>query len=384
MKFIYSLLAAALFAAPFTLSAQINGSFTFEGQNRTYIAYVPANYTPGQPTPLVFVLHGFTQSAQAIMGYSGFNALADTAGFIAVYANGIGNAWNISTSFPGGSTANDVGFISALIDTMAANYTIDPLRIYTCGFSAGGFMSHRLACELNNRIAAAGSVAGTMTTGAFGQCAPARPVPFMQIHGTADAIVSYNGGLGNQSAEQVLSLWTARDSCAQPAVATPLPDLFSEGSTVERLVWAPCAAGVRVEHLKILNGGHTWPGASGSSGLGNTNRDISATAELWRFFSDFVLPTVSDLSVIEADPIVLSVYPNPATEILRLQSLDSALPIQSVRLFDAGGKPIQQNILAQPQLSLDWPIAPDIRPGLYLLEARLTNGRVLRKKVAIL
>ena len=384
MKSIYSWLIAALFAAPFALSAQTNGSFSFEGQNRTYIAYVPAGYTPGQPTPLVFVLHGFTQSAQAIMGYSGFNALADTAGFIAVYANGIGNAWNISTSFPGGSTANDVGFISALIDTMAANYTIDPLRVYTCGFSAGGFMSHRLACELNNRIAAAGAVAGTMTTGAFSQCAPARPVPFMQIHGTADAIVSYNGGLGNQSAEQVLGLWTSRDSCAQPAVVTPLPDLVSEGSTVERQVWSPCAAGVRVEHLKILNGGHTWPGASGSSGLGNTNRDISATAELWRFFSDFTLPTVSGLSDAEADPSGLSVYPNPATETIRLQALNSDLPIQSVRLFDAGGKLVLQNTLRQPQRSLDWPITPEIRPGLYLLEARLTNGRVLRKKVVVL
>jgi polyhydroxybutyrate depolymerase len=383
MKFIYSLLAAALFAAPICLSAQINGSLTFEGQNRTYIAYIPTSYTSGQPTPLVFVLHGFTQSAQAIMGYSGFNALADTAGFIAVYANGVGNAWNISTSFPGGSTANDVGFISALLDTMSANYTIDPLRVYTCGFSAGGFMSHRLACELNNRIAAAGSVAGTMTTGAFNQCAPVRAVPFMQIHGTADAIVSYNGGLGNQSAEQVLGLWTSRDSCAQPAVVTPLPDLVSEGSTVERQVWSPCTAGVRVEHLKILNGGHTWPGASGSSGLGNTNRDISATAELWRFFSDFTLPFTSAPADLDADTHALSVYPNPATETLRLQSLDPNLSIQSVRLLDAGGKLIRQNTFKQPQISLEWPIAPEIRPGIYLLEAQLTNGRTLRKKVVI-
>lgn len=383
MKRIYSLLAAALFTASISLSAQINGSLTFEGQTRTYIAYVPASYTPGQPTPLVFVLHGFTQSAQAIMGYSGFNALADTAGFIAVYANGVGNAWNISTSFPGGSTADDVGFISALIDRMSADYTIDALRVYTCGFSAGGFMSHRLACELNNRIAAAGSVAGTMTAGAFSQCAPVRPVPFMHIHGTADAIVSYNGGLGNQSAEQVLGLWTSRDSCAQPAVVTPLPDLVSEGSTVERQVWSPCAAGVRVEHLKILNGGHTWPGASGSSGLGNTNRDISATAELWRFFSDFTLPFTSAPADLDADTPALSVYPNPATETLRLQSLDPDLSIQSVRLLDAGGKLIRQNTLKQPQISLEWPIAPEIRPGIYLLETQLTNGRVLRKKVVI-
>jgi hypothetical protein len=77
------------------------------------------------------------------------------------------------------------------------------------------------------------------------------------------------------------------------------------------------------------------------------------------------------------------VYPNPATETLRLQSLDPDLSIQSVRLLDAGGKLIRQNTLKQPQISLEWPIAPEIRPGIYFLEAQLTNGRVLRKKVVI-
>lgn len=382
MKFIYSFFIATWLVTSPCLFAQTNGSFPFEGQNRTYITYVPAGYTPGQPAPLVFVLHGFTQTAQAIMGYSGFNAVADTAGFIVVYANGINNGWNTLSGFPGASTANDVGFINALIDTMAANYSIDPLRIYTCGFSAGGFMSHLLACQLNNKIAAAGSVAGAMSTAAFNQCSPARPVAFMQIHGTSDAIVGYNGGVGNQSVDQVLNLWTSRDSCAQPAGVTPLPDLVSEGSTVERHVWSPCASGTRVELLKILNGGHTWPGATGASGLGNTNRDISASVELWRFFSGFSLPTTSSTTGSSPDTPALLIYPNPATEVLCVQSLDPALPIRSLRLLDGAGKVVQQSSLSHLQAAFEWPIAPDAK-GFYLLEVRLANGRIVHKKVLI-
>lgn len=382
MRFFYCLVWLVIPGLPSLSHAQNNGNFVFEGQNRTYITYVPAGYSPAQPVPLVFVLHGFTQTAQAIMGYSGFNAVADTAGFIVVYANGINNGWNTNSGFPGGSTANDVGFISALIDTMAAQYSIDPLRVYTCGFSAGGFMSHRLACELHQRIAAAGSVAGTMSSGAFNLCNPGRPVSFMQIHGTADAIVSYNGGLGNQSVDAVMGLWAQRDSCAQPAGVTLLPDLVSEGSTVERYVWSACAADTRVELLKVLNGGHTWPGAVVASGLGNTNRDISASVELWRFFSGFTLPVAVSAAAPGLDNPALLVYPNPASNDIRISTQGPDRQVQSARLYDFGGRLVQTFEFNIPASSCHL-LLPAGLAGLYVLEVRLSAGQVIHARVML-
>ncbi|HRK29013.1 MAG TPA: PHB depolymerase family esterase [Chitinophagales bacterium] len=208
MKFVYFLVYSLCLLGVQNLPAQTNGSFTFGGQNRTYIAYVPSGYAPGSSLPLVFVLHGFTQSAQAIMNYSGFNTVAEANNFIAVYPNGVGNAWNTNSGFPGGSTADDVGFISALIDTMHATYGIDTASVFSCGFSAGGFMSHLLACELGNRIAAIAAVGGTMSDAAFNACEPSRPVPVLQIHGTADAVVSYNGSFANVAVNNTINFST--------------------------------------------------------------------------------------------------------------------------------------------------------------------------------
>ncbi|MFM7823778.1 MAG: alpha/beta hydrolase family esterase, partial [Bacteroidota bacterium] len=98
--------------------AQTNGSIQHNGITRNYIVYVPATYQPGDSWPLVFVLHGFTQTASAIMGVSGFNAIADTGNFIVAYPNGVGNAWNTNSGMTGGSTADDIGFVAALTDTL--------------------------------------------------------------------------------------------------------------------------------------------------------------------------------------------------------------------------------------------------------------------------
>ena len=115
--------------ANFKSNAQISSSISFGGQSRSFIVYAPASYIPGNPVPLVFVLHGLTQTGQAIMNVSNFNSVADTANFILVYPDGISNAWNINANLPGASTADDIGFIEALIDTISVNYTIDQNNI---------------------------------------------------------------------------------------------------------------------------------------------------------------------------------------------------------------------------------------------------------------
>jgi polyhydroxybutyrate depolymerase len=326
--------------------------------------YVPATYAPGDRLPLVFALHGFTQTGQAIMNYSGFNALAESEKFIAVYPNGVNNGWNTNSGFPGGSTADDVGFISALIDTMIVQYGIDDQRVYSCGFSAGGFMSHRLACELDQRIAAIAAVAGTMSETAFNACSPAEKTPVMQVHGTSDFIVAYNGSAANVSVEATLERWNGANGCpVTPAQVIPLPDTVSDGSSVERIEYLPCDEDVEVVLLKVTGGGHTWPGAIGNSGIGTTNRDISASREIWDFFRRF---TLTPATSVTPPPLTdaIEFFPNPVSDRLTLRTSNPAATGLDYMLLDTAGRTVLAGTFTGTSVSVD---VSGLVPGLYVL-----------------
>lgn len=124
--------------------AQQNGSLMHDGLTRSYVYYTPDQITA--PLPLLIAMHGYTQTASTIMGFSEFNQLADEQNFMVVYPQGIGNSWSVD--FGGGSTADDVGFINALIDELSSNFPVDENRFYATGLSSCGFMSYRLAYEL--------------------------------------------------------------------------------------------------------------------------------------------------------------------------------------------------------------------------------------------
>lgn len=287
MKFFVST-AFALLGLIQAGGAQQTLSIRIGSTDRSYTLYTPKSYAPGKKLPLVYVLHGFTQTAADISRYSAFNPLADSFGFFAVYPSGISNGWNTNSGFPGGSTADDVGFIRILTDSLIARYGIDADRVYSCGFSAGGFMSHRLACELSDRIAAIASVAGTMSDAAFKACNPGRAVPVLHIHGTSDLVVTYNGGLSNISADKLMQFWVNKAACNQTPTKTNIPDRVQEGSTAQWQRYGTCNQSLEMAHIAVSSGGHTWPGSS-NSGVGTTNMDFSASAEIWQFFSRFSL-----------------------------------------------------------------------------------------------
>lgn len=350
------LLAPAVLLLATTALAQVNGTITHNSITRNHITYIPSAYVPGTPVPLVFVMHGFTQSAQAIMNATGFNDLAEQEGFIVAYPNGVNNGWNTNSPFPGGSTADDVGYIGALRDTLIAQFSIDTTRIYATGFSAGGYMSHKLACESPRCFAAIASVSGTINTGAVDACAPQHTPGVLQIHGTSDLIVSYNGsffsGLGVQD---VLDLWTSNLACATPPAITP----FS--ATVEQQVYAPCTGNASVVHYKIDGGGHTWP----------TGATFSATNVVWVFFQQFTCGDIST-DVAERAPAVLTAWPVPAAESVVLEGLTAP---SSFLLADAMGRTVLAGRLngERALLQLD-----GLATGTYLVRLLDGSGRSVR------
>jgi polyhydroxybutyrate depolymerase len=297
--------------------AQTTSSFTFDGLSRSYITYIPTTYNASKKYDLVFVLHGLTQNGNGIMTYSNFNTIAETNNFIAVYPTGTGfpTSWNATIGAIG---VNDFGFINALCDTLEKNYNIQKNRIFSCGFSNGGFLSHMLACQ-STRFAAIAAVSGTMTEGTFTSCNPSKPIPVLQIHGTNDAIVNYNGAAGvNKSVADVLAFWNTKNNCPSTPTTTAMPDVnTTDASTVDSIQYAPCANNTRVQHLKITNGGHQWPNAAGLSGIGTINKDINTAQSIWNFFNA-VYPT----AINNINKPTISISPNPVHTDLQIGGTD--------------------------------------------------------------
>ena len=263
------------------------GRIVSAGRKRSYLLYVPKSYDPTTPVPLVISLHGFASWPANQMSVSQWNDLADEHGFIVVYPSGTGfpKRWNTS-GVASDDAADDVAFLSDLIDTLSQQYTIDPARIYANGLSNGAGMSNLLACTRSDRIAAIGGVAGAYTAPVQG-CSPTRPVPIIAFHGTADPIVPYAGGAAGPNGfvfpavPDWAAAWAARNGCGETPEDLPASD------EVSGVRYTGCTDGADVVFYTIQGGGHSWPGGGKlpKGIVGHTTEDINASAVMWEFFT---------------------------------------------------------------------------------------------------
>ncbi len=295
----------------------ITDSIYSGGVYRHYMLYVPSTYNASNNVPLLFNNHGYTSSNIAQYLYTNFQAIADTANFIIVLPQGLKvpplnqTGWNTFGNVADAIT--DINFVDNLIDTIRNSYSIDTNRIYSTGMSNGGYFSYTLACQLSHRIAAIASVTGAMRQNHWDSCNATHPTPVMQISGTNDPVINYNGGsppYGSIATETTIANWVGFNNCDATPTVSNLPDInTADSSTVEHYVYSNGAGGVTVELYKVLNGGHEWPSGAGANlGNGHRNMDFNATKEIWRFFSQRTL--VADIAEIEKNNEV-SVFPNP-------------------------------------------------------------------------
>lgn len=174
-------------------------------------------------------------------------------------------------------------------------------------------MSCKLACELNHRIVAIASEGGGIAPSIAEKIDLTRPMPFLSIHGTADPNVPYEGELGKYSAEETVRFWVDLNICSK-ADTISLPDLNpADGCNVEKITYTNKGTNISVIFYKVINGGHTWPGSAYDvPSVGNTNRDISASEEIWNFFKEYELSQLSfpqhDITV-RSFPECISVVP---------------------------------------------------------------------------
>lgn len=314
MKRLFTILTI-LFAAQTVLSQTVIRNMMHGGIQREYRLYVPAVYDGSESVPLILNLHGYGSNAFEQEVYGDFRSIADTANFILVQPEGTLDAggtafWNAFGAPT--ETVDDIGFLSALIDTIASEHNINMNRVYSTGMSNGGFMSYTLACQLSYRIAAIASVTGTMVTPNLNACNAQHPTPVMQIHGTMDPTVPYLGTpQGFVAVEDLVDYWVGFNNCNTTATETAVPDVdMTDGCTADHFVYSGGDEGSSVELYRINGGGHTWPGSNPFFAIGVTNQDFSASVEIWRFFSQYSLDNLVGLEENQAEK-TFNVYPNP-------------------------------------------------------------------------
>ena len=268
-------------------------SVEVDGQRRKFWVQIPFKYRRWrpEPTPVVLSYHGFENFPLLQKALTKLPGKAEEEGFIAVFPRGTGDplSWN-GGGCCGDAEENDVddvAFTNALLDKLESKLCVDKRRVFASGYSNGGYLTQRLACELSDRIAAFGTVAGQL---AFPACNPARPIPIMHFHGTADETVPFEGRPQDDvlSVDDTMAFWSSVGQCAGgPSVVYDNGD-----ATCEQ--YSGCAAGVEVELCVIDGGGHTWPGGLGGplveAVAGKVSNDVNATDRLWDFFLRHPLP----------------------------------------------------------------------------------------------
>ncbi len=292
-------LASAGCAAPTSLypaGVSTNDSLVHDDLTRTFRVHVPASYDGVAPMPVVFLLHGGFGSGAQVETSSRILDVAEAEGFVVVSPDGTAGpggvrTWNADGCCGASASGNvdDVGFVAAVLDHLEASTCVDTRRVYAAGMSNGSMLSHRLACELADRIRAVTAVSGTDMTYI---CHPARPVPTLTIHGSADANVPYDGGFGCgaagvsfRSVPATLQRWIGLNGCSDTVATTSLNGDATCSS------FAKCAAGSDVSLCVLDGGGHQWPGGVPPAGaglpgcpFGYQSQAFSASLEAWRYF----------------------------------------------------------------------------------------------------
>lgn len=278
------------------------------GAERRYLLSAPAWEVGDEPLPLVVDFHGLAEGADVHAEMTQLGPLGVEEGFVTVFPHGTGapEGWDVT---PDVAANDDLAFVANVLDHVAEERCVDTARVYATGLSMGAMMASTVACTMADRFAAIAPVAGVVLPE---PCDPARPVPVLAVHGTADPILLFNGGVNLDALNSALGegddavtattvavdldgegypenvrRWAELDGCADA------PQDERVGDEVLRRIY-PCPTGVAVEFLIVEGGGHSWPSSQFSKAIeqivGPTTFDVDASREAWTFFQRFHLP----------------------------------------------------------------------------------------------
>ena len=236
--------------------------------SRKAILEMPGGHNISHKLPLVVALHGYIESGAFVSSYFDLIDSVHENGHLLLRPEGkisltgqrywnatdaCCNTWN--------EEVDDVSWLTVLINEAITYYGADPEGVILIGHSNGGFMAHRMACERGYMIRSAISFAGG-TYYDFSDCQNTGTPNILQIHGTSDPIILYDGGsiLGNNypSANQTLYSWANRSGCDLSYTLVQELDLISPSGYNDTIEFEHlnCGVGNRVSLWQIPNEGH--------------------------------------------------------------------------------------------------------------------------------
>ena len=343
------------------LNAQTTKTLTWDGQERQYIEYVPTTYSATQPAAVMFLLHGMGDTMDNMFQATQIQRVAEDQGWIIIcpqalnfnYVNDMFGSYDFGTCWNVGSTVavsfefygmpfsfdvtvnedvDDEGFLMAALEATKAEYNVDQDRVFFAGFSLGGFMSHRMAIQHGDAINAIAAVSGVIGND-LTNLTPVDNVNVLQIFGTTDEMISYDGGmialqsLGSYNlglpVEETVEYWRSFNQCDATPVVMQYPDTQNDGLNFELYTYLNGNNDSRVAFIKVYNGLHTWYSGNDS--------DIDYNTEIVKFFKN----TMDIDGVEEATSTTLSIYPNPANDVVNVGE-------DVVYIYDLCGKLVMQ------------------------------------------
>ncbi|MEO1007086.1 MAG: GC-type dockerin domain-anchored protein [Planctomycetota bacterium] len=220
----------------------------------------PSTYDPAEPLPLIIALHAYTTDAAAIEDYLNFLEVIEDDRFLYCTPNGPVDSqgdryWNATDACcdVDGADLDHSGFLRSLIDLIRTTYSVDDRSIHLAGYSNGGFMSYRMACDHADLVASIMTIGG-MTFLDPAACNPSEPVHVLALHGTRDSVIRFDGGcfLGcYPSAMDSAGFWAGYNGCAPTSevVGDPIDiDAAVDGDeTIRHLYSSGCDDDATVE-----------------------------------------------------------------------------------------------------------------------------------------
>ena len=230
----------------------------------------PARARPGRTPLIVVVLPGGQGDPLDVLGVA---RAATRRGFAVLYpTRSAGFFWTLNRA----QGTSDVKRVGMLLERVLTTGCIDPARISIAGVSNGAGFATRLSCEQPGRFAAVVAVAAGFR--ALDPCPRSARTSFLAIHGSADAVVPYNG----KTPERAGSVPRYVGRRARHADCAPTPHTTRPRPRVTHVVYRGCDDGLRMEILRLSGTTHGWPGAPGRLS-GRNPSGVRATRALLRF-----------------------------------------------------------------------------------------------------
>lgn len=219
----------------------------------------------------------------------------------------------------------------------------------------GAIMSYRLACSLNDRIAAIGVMSGALSQTDYNSCSLTYKTPLIHVHGTNDGTVPYEGTpqpslmLGKVS----FDFWSTQLNCSALSDSTQYANTAGDGLTADRFEMQGCDQAKSAVHIRVNGGDHTY--------FYKPANDFTEMQEIWLFFRQWEHSNPAPASLNEIEATDLIIYPNPVTSSFKLHLKSSG----EGRIFDSSGRLLKTVALVSGEQSV---IVNDLESGSYVLE----------------